>query len=251
MRFGSVLGLVVAVLALAGCGPVTSAGQVPSGPSGQCPRGTPSTADRIDFVSLSGIQYDGAMSHSHTGRSLTDQDLGKPVGAVRCMLSDLRFDPTYNDLQDGNAAFLPVGTVLYGVKGYAASFRIAARRNGQIQLYEADSNPAARKGSELLDLAGKVSKISIDSDTGDGTNQIASISERASVERLVGLVLAARVDQHSEAGHPGSRYFLIFRLDDGTAVMRAYFRDSGEVSRGILTPREFQTSIEQAVARGR
>jgi hypothetical protein len=167
------------------------------------------------------------------------------------MLSDLRFDPSYNDLHDGNAAFLPVGTVLYAVKGYAASFRVAARRNGQILLYEADSNPAARKGGDLLDIAGKVSKFSIDSDTGDGTNEIASISERASVARLVELVLASRVDQDSDAGHAGNRYFLIFWLDDGTAVMRAYFRDSGEVSRGILTPREFQTSIEQAAVRGR
>jgi hypothetical protein len=239
------LGLLAATLALASCNPSAALGQTPSGPVGQCPVGTPSTIDRVDFVMVNGIQYEGATAS--IGRRLTDQDLGKTVGRVRCMLSDLSFDPSYNDLQNGNAASLPSGTVLYAVNGYASSFRLAARRSGQIVLYEADVSPAAHRGGDLLDLAGKVSKISIDSDTGDGTNQIAAISDRANVDKLVGLLLAAPVDQHNEAGHASSRYFLIFHLDDGSAVMRAYFRDSGEVSRGILTPVEFRTAIEQAV----
>jgi hypothetical protein len=33
--------------------------------------------------------------------------------------------------------------------------------------------------------------------------------------------------------------------------MRAYFRSGGEVSRGILTPLEFRTAIEQAVVQTR
>jgi hypothetical protein len=243
------LGSLAIALALAGCNPSTATGQIPSGPAGQCPVGTPSTIDRVDFVIVKGIQYEGTMAS--IGRGLTDQDLGKPVDRVRCMLSDLSFAPSYNEMQNGNAASLPSGTVLYAVSGYASSFRLAARRSGQIVLYEADVNPAAHYGRDLLDLGGKVSKISIDSDTGDGTNQIAAISDRGSVDRLVGLLLGAPVDQQTEVGHAGSRYFLLFHLDDGSAVLRAYFRDSGEVSRGILSPPEFRTAIEQAVAQGR
>ena len=182
------------------------------------------------------------------GRQLTDQELGTSYGRVRCMLSDLQFDSSYNELQDGNAAFLPPGSVVYRVKGYAPYFRLAARRNAQLLIYEADSNPTARRGGDLLDLSGKVFTISVDSDTGDGTNEIAAITDMSEVDKLVGMVLAAPVNQRTDAGHAGTRYFLVFHLIDGTAVIRAYFRDTGELSRGILTPPEFRAAIEGAAS---
>jgi hypothetical protein len=93
------LGLLAASLAIAGCNPSAATGQIPSGPPGQCPVGTPSTIDRVDFVIVKGIQYEGAMAS--IGRGLTDQDLGKPVDRVRCTLSDLSFAPSYNEMQNG------------------------------------------------------------------------------------------------------------------------------------------------------
>ncbi len=142
---------------LASCSPSAGAKQVPSGPSGQCPSGVPSTIDRLDFIILSGIQYQS--EKARIGRRITEQDVGAPYGRVRCMLADLKFDPSYNEMQDGNAGFLPSGTVVYRVNGYAPYFRLAARRDGQIILYESDFNPTARRGSDLLDLVGKVSTI--------------------------------------------------------------------------------------------
>ena len=230
-------------LILAACTAATGQ-QVPSGPPGQCPAGVPSTIDRVDFVFFDGIMYQG--QRAGLGRPLTDQDLSVPLERVRCMLSDLKFDASYNELRNGNAAFLAPGTVVYTLAGYAPSFRLAAHRDGGLVVYEADFNPTARHGRDLLDLAGKVSSISVDSDTGDGTTPIGTIGDRSEVERLTGMLLAAPVDQRSQAGHAGARYFLLFHLTDGTAVIRAYFRGSGEVSRGILTPPAFRSAIEQA-----
>ena len=231
---------------LAGCQSPVARNQVAPTPGGPCPSGVASMIDRIDFVVFSGIMYTTGLASS--GRRLAENDLAAPYAMVRCKLADNNFDPSYNQVQDGNAAFLSPGTVLYRVNGYSPSFRIAARRDGQIVLYESDTNPTAHRGADLLDLAGKVTKISIDSDTGDGTNQLAAITDQAMVDNAVRLLLRAPVDQHSTAGHGGSRYFLVFQLIDGTTVMRAYFRSSGEVSRGILAPPEFQSAINKAVA---
>jgi hypothetical protein len=42
------------------------------------------------------------------------------------------------------AAYLDPGTPLYAVDGYRPSFRLAARREGRLVLYEAAENPSAR-----------------------------------------------------------------------------------------------------------
>ena len=235
-----------AAIVLAGCQSQVTHEQVSPNPQGRCPSGVPSLVDRVDFVSFLGITY--VAETAPIGRRLADKDLGLPYGAVRCTLGDGNFGPAYNEMQEGNAAVLSPGTVVYQVNGYSPMFRLAARRYGQIVLYESDSNPAAHRGADLLDLAGKVSTISIDSDTGDGTNQLVAITAKEQVDILVGLLLAAPVDQHATAGHNGGRYFLVFHLADGTAVMRAYFRNSGEVFRGILAPSSFQSAINKAVA---
>jgi hypothetical protein len=206
----------------------------------------PSTIDRSDYVRFAGIQYQA--SSTSVGRPLTDDDLGPPYARVHCMLADLQFDPSYNELQDGNAAFLPAGTVVYRVKGYASFFRLAVRHKGATVAYEADVNAAARIGGDLLDLAGKVDAISIASGTGAGTTQLAAVTDPAKVKRLVDIVLASPVDQRVDSGHEGIRFFLVFRLLDGTAVMRAYWPGTGEVSRGIFTPPQFRTEIEQALS---
>ena len=52
--------------------------------------------------------------------------------------------------KDGDAAFLDIGTRVYTVKGYLPTFRLAAYLDGVLQLYEADTNPCARTGADLL-----------------------------------------------------------------------------------------------------
>ena len=201
------------------------------------------------FVRLGGIMYLSRRPEDPpaVGRPLQGRDLGTIVAHVRSKLDGIMHDPTYLP-KDGDAAYLPVGTPIYGVKGYRPTFRLAARWNGHLFLYEADTNPRARRGADLLDVAGKVRSIGIDSDTGDGTTEIAAIARPAQVATLVGLLLNARVDQ-GQTEHDATRYFLTLNLADGTAMHRAFWPASNQVSRGIITPSQFRLAIMQAVRR--
>ena len=55
-------------------------------------------------------------------------------------------------------------------------------------LYEADTNPYAKKGADLLDISGKVEYIGVNSAI-DGTTELASIRDEGQVSQLVDMIL--------------------------------------------------------------
>ena len=73
--------------------------------------------------------------------------LGPKFAQVKFELEGNVHDPNYHS-KDGHAAFLNPGTDVYTVKGYRSTFRLAAYRNGPLVLFEADTNPMAKKGSD-------------------------------------------------------------------------------------------------------
>lgn len=103
-------------------------------------------------------------------------------------------DRTGGELQDGDAAYLEAGSPLYRVRGYRPIFRLAARQDGRLVLFEADTNPRARLGRDLLDLEGKVRRISVNS-RADGTTELGAISDLKQVAGMVRMLLAGPVDQ--------------------------------------------------------
>jgi hypothetical protein len=153
-------------------------------------------------------------------------------------------DPNYQT-KDGDAAFLDAGTPVYRVRGYAATFRLVARDAGRLTFYEADTNPHARTGSDLLDIGGKVRYIGVNSEQ-DSTTELGAVKDPTQVAALVAMVLAAHVDQSFQE-HESSTYFVAFHLDDGTAVTRAYWLSSGELTQGILLPAQFGAAIQAAL----
>ena len=103
-------------------------------------------ADYIDFVQVGGITYHAA-TRPMSGRPLRDGDLGAQVAAVRCKLAEHMVEDPAQRYLDGDAAYLDKGTALHAVKGYRPTFRLAARRDGELVLYEAAENPRARTGA--------------------------------------------------------------------------------------------------------
>jgi len=173
---------------------------------------------------------------------LTESDLGHELYRIAFTLNG-RVGVGYQS-QDGDSSYLDPGTLIHTVQGYRQEFRLAAIRDGSVTLFEADSNPLARVGGDLLDIRGKVLSIGINSPQ-DGRTEVASIADPGMVQSLVDMVLAAPVDQGQRS--EGERYFIAFHLEDGTAVVRAYWVESGELSRGIMTPDSFRASILEAL----
>ena len=135
--------------------------------------------------------------------------------------------------QDGDATFLDPGTPVYTVKGYSSEFRLATLEQSRPTLYEADTNPQARTGEDLLDIRGKVTAIDILNDDDENT-LLATMDDGPTIIRFVDMVLEAAINQNSR-DRRGLRYFLRFRLADGTSVVRVFRPETGELSRGIMT----------------
>ncbi len=164
-------------------------------------------------------------------RDITAEALGPELYRV-AFRGDGYAGPYYR-YQDGDATYLNPGTQVYSVKGYSPHFRLATLEEGKATLYEADTNPSAKTGEDLLDIGGKVTAIDI-LDDDDAMTILGTMDDEGTIERFVSLVLEAPVNQNSR-DHGGPRYFLGIRLADGTSVVRAFWLETGELSRGIMT----------------
>jgi hypothetical protein len=235
----SIVLTVTALVLLSGCSVVrdVSAARCPSSRK-LLPQGA---ADYIDFVRVGGITYHAGIRPA-AGRALRDSDLGAQVAVVRCKLADHIIEGPGTRL-DGDAAYLDTGTPVYAVKGYRPTFRLAARRDGKLVLFEAADNPRARTWADLLDLGGKVSWIGVN----DGNNrQVAAIKDRKQVARLVDLLLG------SPAGKPtacadGGNVFLAFHLDDATATVLSYNLHFRRLDCRDPLPKPFSAAIRAAL----
>ena len=163
-------------------------------------------------------------------RALTTDDLGPEL--YRVAFRRVGYAGSYR-YQDGDATYLNPGTPVYAVKGYVPEFRLATLEEGRVTLFEADTNPVATTGEDLLDIRGKVTAIDILSEE-DAKTVLGTIDGERPVERFAELVLESPVDQEWW-DHDGPRYFLGFWLADGTSVVRSFWLESGELSRGIMT----------------
>jgi hypothetical protein len=192
--------------------------------------------DYLDFLRFGGITYHADDSNL-VGRKPRRSDLG-PVFAM------VRRNPPSDDLDyrmaDGDAAFVAPGAPVYTVKGYRPTFRLAARHGGRLWFYEAREVPGARRGADVLDLAGKVRYIGVNSGF-DGTTELAAIKQPRRVATLVQAVLKApfRPSQVSE----GESCVVAFHLVDRTAVTRSFHLGMGRLDPGVVVPRSFSRSV--------
>jgi hypothetical protein len=198
--------------------------------------------DYKDFIKLGGTMY--YVADHGVGRSIERGDLGPVFAVVRG--NPPRNDPTLTYRpRDGDAAYLPAGSPVHTVKSYRPSFRVAASHHSRLRLYEANEAVGARTGADLLDLAGKVRHLSVNS----GRVELARIKDRGRVAELVQSVLEAPVGPSWSRAE--ARYcFVVFNMVDQTAVRRAFFPETGELMPGVFAPPAFSRAVESAL-RGR
>ena len=197
---------------------------------------TPNLIEWIPSVRFGGISYTarwrvvGPNTISIEGE-LTKEHLGPELYRI-AFRGDGYVGINYR-YQDGDSTYLNPGTLIYAVKGYSPEFRLATLQDGESTLFEADTNPAAKIGEDLLDIRGKVTAIDILSPK-DARTVLGTIDDERVVERFVETVLGSPVDQESrDRGRPP--YSVGFRLADGTSVVRSFWLELGELWRGIMT----------------
>lgn len=194
-------------------------------------------SDYLDFVRHGGISF--MAEPPYAGRPLTDADLGPELFRVQQKIEGSGKGSTYTPVE-GDAAFIPAGEPIYAVKGYVPTFRLAGHHDGRLWLYEADTNPKAQTGADLLDIRGRVADIAL-LDPRDPRTVVGRITARPVVDDLVRLVLAAPIDLSRLP--KGSDVLLAFDLSDGTAVVRQYSSNDGVLQRGIIVSGAFRDAV--------
>jgi hypothetical protein len=122
----------------------------------------------------------------------------------------VRRNPPNDDLnyqmRDGDAAFVAPGAPVYTVKGYRPAFRLAAGRH-PLRFYEAGEVPGGRSGADVLDLAGKVRYIGINSGFA-GTVSLSASTLVAVVTDVAESLHTSGIDRLAVVNGHGGNYVL-------------------------------------------
>jgi hypothetical protein len=203
-----------------------------------------------------GITYDYASGSSPPGDSLDDKDLGPKLAEVNSEVNRQSTSSTTNDQAASN--MVPV----YAIKGYDTSFRLAARMDDGLIMFEVLSNPRANEASDVLDIGDRVSSIYIAHWGGPeaGGRLVGGIEDPEKVERVVQGLMDAPLkptgpDYYGEKNP--NHFYIYFELKDGGVVGQNYRMDTGRLSKilsyyriktpasGIVAPQAFREAIEE------
>jgi hypothetical protein len=217
----------------------------------------PSSGESIDFIRFNGAVYLSAAylaaDTSSAAAALIDpQDLGPTVGQVSTNWIDPNDEiaypnePCHWEAPDGAAPWLAPGDTIYAVRGYATTFRLAARQGDRVMAYQVWCNEQAEVGADLFDVYDRVARIRVTADLSESSGW-ADITDRATVDDLVAMLLAGRVVPEDLASAAPVSHQMIVYLDDGSA-----FRASaapGEFLWGVgvvEVPAAFTAALDRA-----
>jgi len=233
------------ILMATGCGPsVQEAAPSPSG--GDAPESAPAREDAreeepclailewVDFLMINDITYSRSYEASEP---LPAGQLGEKVGEVSYMLNDHAC--TDHATKNGDAAYLPIGTEIYAVKGYKPEFRVAANN----KVYQVNSNPHAETLGDLWDIEGKVERVGLDN--GNDGSPIGDFSPEAT-ERLASELLPlpyVGFDEVYERTKHEASVFLRIYLEDGTSFRTVYYPIANAFSAGAFGTKELGSLI--------
>ena len=201
--------------------------------------------DWIDFIKVKGITY--VAEYDQTGLEIDKLEIGKEYADVKYRLSDIVHNPDYK-IQNGDAAFLDIGTKIYKLHGYSPNFRLVAYDNEKIKIYDADYNIYADKGEDILDIREKVENIDVDMEDEDekGTTKAYIIDDSDKVKKLVEYIMNSPIDYNMQYTG-GDQYFLCFNLVDSTKVRKCYFINDNFLNPGIALPEEFKVEFLNSI----
>jgi hypothetical protein len=206
------------------------------------------TSTTFDFVTFDGIDYIRWIDEP--GRELTRADLGVEFGTVACSIGEDSRTCSYG--VDAGAAFMPAGTRMYAVRGYATEFRLAAAWRDRLFLYQAWRNPRAKVGGDLFDIAGRVRAIDVQRRDGPRASAEARravpVASARDVEALVGMILRGTMRRPTPHAPGEPQYWLTIWLADGTTLGRPYYADAGELMGGLVVPPEFRAILERQLS---
>ncbi|OAB44841.1 hypothetical protein [Paenibacillus glacialis] len=229
---GKTLFLLLIMLAVSGCGAMNEVEVNPSSQGDAMELFSENAAepcmaiiDWVDFLMINNIKY--YQNYDGT-KEVTAKQLGDKVGEVSYMLNEHAC--TDHVEKNGDAAFLPIGTGIYAMKGYKKEFRVIANN----KIYEVEDNPNAATMGDLLDINGRVEKVSLES--GMDGSPIGDFSLEASSEFIQELLPLSHVGFNTvyEKTKHGNGIFLRVHLQDSTSFRIVYYPNANAFTAGAF-----------------
>ena len=216
--------LLLLVLSLSACNVKTIAGVCPD-----------AEISWVDVLKINDIKYEGGDEGLFT---INTVEKGKKIGEVDYMLADHAC--SNHRMKNGDAAFLPIGTEIYELVGYKSDFRVVADN----KVYQVSENKKAKSMAELLDIKGKVAKMSLESDY-DGSH-LLDFTEQETIAfvkdlRSLEYVGAEEVYKIIESDN---RAFLRIHLLDGSSFRMVYWLDENAFHLGAFGTKNMKEIVE-------
>ncbi len=183
--------------------------------------------DWADFLMINDVMY--SLNDSRSDATPIEPELmGDKVGEVKFTMSEQACSD--HVVQNGDAAFLPVGTSVYELKGYRTQFRVVAKG----KMYQVNDNPKAETMGDLMDIDSKVEKISLES--GNDGSIIGDFTEEATsefVNELLPLSYVGFDEVYKKAKHDYGIFLRVY-LQDGTSMRMVYYPKANAFSAGAF-----------------
>lgn len=192
----------------------------------------------VDVLMINDIKYEGEDEGLSEGEAL---EKGQKIGEVNFRLAGNAC--SNHRLKNGDAAFLPVGTEIYELVGYDSSFRVVADN----QVYQVRENKKAKTIADLLDIKGKVAKMSLESDY-DGSH-ISDFTEQETIhfiEDFLSLEYLG-IEQVHKKIESDNRVFLRIHLKDGSSFEIVYWLDENVLNLGAFGTEKMKNIVVNKV----
>lgn len=216
---------ILSVTALSGC-------SLPLAEERGCPPET--MIEWIDTVNINDVQYEVLEFGNY---KVEENNLGEVLGEVTYKMAGTAC--TDHKTQNGDAAFLEVGTEIYEFEGYKSDFRVVA--DGKA--YEVMENDQAKTIGNLYDIEGKVQGMSLRSSY-DGSYVMDLKEEhwKKFIEEFLALEYVGFDEIYEKIGNEEGT-FLEIHLKDGSSVRINYWTEANVLNPGAIGNQEMQEII--------
>jgi hypothetical protein len=170
--------------------------------------------DWVDFLKLNGVSYTGLRQGVLTDGS----KLGQEIGSITFHVADIVHDPHYV-INDGDAAFLPIGTVVRAIDGYPEHEIVAVEDAGTIggyKLYVADDKKRNLQLTFEKAVQHEIIKVAIYSTKGN-RKPIVELKDGSQMF-LINLLQRAAQEKKPDLKLGENPQYYSFVIDSGTAI---------------------------------
>lgn len=191
-----------------------------------CGGGARPNIDWVSLVNVRGRQY---VAVDQAGAPPTSPAvLGRVVATVKKTIAGHVFDPHYR-AHDGDAAFLPVGTQLREVRGFAPWFRLGALADARVTIYQLDRRDGT--GRDVFDFDASAIR-SLEIRRASDSSLERTLSDRTLIDRLVTAIETGHVHA-TNVFDTEATCAVAFTYADTPPITLSYWASSGTLFPGI------------------